>query len=512
MSACRYRELAWLCLAVALPLRLWFFAGFGLGDDPNESFSLMWFAERLRLNPDDFLHYRVVNIVIRGLCYRWFGIGELPFILPVLAAALATHAAGLLLADELMGARAAFLTSLLFLVTPYETLASTANAPDYFHAFFGTAAAWGVARGVRRDRARPMALAAVSVALGFMSRVSTLLLLPVLALACVLSAARWRRWLVFWGTFAALLALGCVADWLWSGSPVRWFVFNSAGGLDMTGIVGITLRVYPRYLFLFDDFGHPMFALSGWLAAAGTLLAAVRLVHGRAGVAEAAVLLGFIVFGGLVEFLPHRATVTAYWSHPRIFRYLAQLAPALYVCGAYLLDRAWTWRPAVGTALVALVALAGLAATPAVAEPLRDANRDSRALLAFLQRHEVWPGDPPMTLHTDDWRVAQIWSRYPGVARAWRLVGVPPDSDQRKVAFLAGVTDGLIVTGGASLPWYSGPGLIVSLKPLPFAVPPSWHLVWELPGAETPWRLEPLRVWLVQPASGADARPAGSLY
>ena len=159
MSACRYRQLAWLCLAVALPLRLWFFAGFGLGDDPNESFSLMWFAERLRLNPDDFLHYRVVNIVIRGLCYRWFGIGELPFILPVLAAALATHAAGLLLADELMGARAAFLTSLLFLVTPYETLASTANAPDYFHAFFGTAAAWGVARGVRRDRARPMALA-----------------------------------------------------------------------------------------------------------------------------------------------------------------------------------------------------------------------------------------------------------------------------------------------------------------------------------------------------------------
>ena len=80
--------LAWLCLVLAIPLRLAFFAGFGLGDDPIESLSLIGFAQDLRLNPADSLHYRVINVVLRGLLYRVFSVNELAFILPILAFAL----------------------------------------------------------------------------------------------------------------------------------------------------------------------------------------------------------------------------------------------------------------------------------------------------------------------------------------------------------------------------------------------------------------------------------------
>jgi hypothetical protein len=497
----RLWRLAWLCLALALPLRLAFFAGFGLGDDPNESASLMYFARHLRLNGDDFLHYRVVNVVVRGLCYRWFGVGEASLILPVLAAALATQGAGTLLAGELLGARGAFLASLLFLVTPYETLASTANVPDYFHAFFGTAAAWAVARGLRRGRQATMALAAVCIALGLMNRVSTVLLLPVLGLAMLATLLRWRLWLVFWATLAALIGAGCLVDRAWSGSAVGWLVHNSGGGIDVSGVIGTTLKAYPRYVFLRDDFGHWMFGLTGWAAAAGALVAAVRAVRGQAGRAEVAVLLAFVVFGGLFEFLPHRMTLHGYWSHPRIFRYLAQLAPALYLCGAYFLDRAARWRRAVATPLAVLVVLAGLAQTPAVSEPLRDANRDGRALLAFLRSHERLPGNPSTLLQSSMWRNAYIRALYDGYFPVWYLVDLAPSPPERQIAFLASRTDGLLVTGGAWLPWYGSPDLVLSLTRLGFRVPRTWRLVWQYPGKRTPWRVEPLRVWQIRKAA-----------
>src|SRR5204862_7903252 len=105
--------------------------------DPTESISIHNFARTLQLDPNDFMHYRVVNIVMRGLLYRLFSPNELAFVLPILAFALATHAVTVVVAGELLGARAAALTSILFLATPYETLASTANVPDYFPAFFG---------------------------------------------------------------------------------------------------------------------------------------------------------------------------------------------------------------------------------------------------------------------------------------------------------------------------------------------------------------------------------------
>jgi hypothetical protein len=501
MASRRWWRLAWLCVALAVPLRLAFFAGFGLGDDPNESLSLAYFAEHLRLNPDDFLHYRVLNVVVRGLSYRWFGVTEAAFILPILAAALGTHAMGTLLAGELLGARGAFLASVLFLATPYETLASTANVPDYFHACSGTGAAWAVARGIRRDRAGLMALAAVLLALGFLNRVSTILLVPVFALATLATPTHRRRWLVFWAAFVALIVIGCLADRAWSGSPLGWFSRNSGGGLEVSGILGRVLAVYPRYVFLRDDLGHWMFGLTGWAAAAGALVAAMRAVRGRAGAAELGVLLAFFVFGGLVELLPHRLRLDGYWSHPRIFRYLAQLAPALYLCAAYALDRAWVRQPALGVAGVAAVVAIGLWNVPAVTEPLRDANRDARALVAFLKTHERLPGEARLKIHTDYWRVDQIRARYPGFAAAWELVGVGPDSPSQRVAFLGRVTDGVVVSGGASLPWYSGPGLVVSLSALHYQPPHTWRLAWTYPGPVTPWRLEPLRVWMMRPAA-----------
>ena len=502
--------LAWLCLVLAVPLRLAFFAGFGLGDDPGESLSLIAFAQHLRLNPGDSMHYRVINVVLRGLLYRVFSINELAFVLPILAFALGTHALSIFLARDLLGARGAFLTSLLFLVTPYETLASTANVPDYINAFFGVACAWAAYRGYHRRSDRYMALAAVFVVLGLFNRLSAVLLAETLGVATLFTLRQWRRWLALWAGFAVLVGLMCLADFFYSGLPYGWIVNYSGpvmGGYDVTSVLGYELMVYPRYVFHHNEYPNWMFGLTGWCAALGALLALGRAILRRAGGAEWFVVLAFFVFVGLFEFMPHRLTLHGYWSHPRIFRYLAQISPALYLSGAYLLDQLWAVGPrgspvGLGAVLCVPIALFGLQQTPRVAGPLCDANRDGRQLIAYLRTIAT---DKPVPLFTDSWRKLLIQTQYPRHDTAWMLHAVGPDSKDEKVSFLRSVREGLVITGGATLPWYSGIDLIVSLSRLDFTVPPTWTLLRQFDGQLASWRVEPLRVWSVKSQDGGAA-------
>jgi 4-amino-4-deoxy-L-arabinose transferase-like glycosyltransferase len=493
----RWWTLAWVCLALAVPLRLAFFAGLGLGDDPSESISIHNFARDLRLDPRDFMDYRVVNIIMRGLLYRLFSPNELAFVLPILAFALGTHAVTLVLAGELLGPRAAALTSIVFLVTPYETLASTANVPDYFHAFFGMAAVLAVVRGYRSGSGWWMGLGALAVALALLNRLLAFLFLPAFAVGTIATATRWRRWIPFWGMLAVLIGLVCLWDFFYSGQPFRWIVFNSAGtggGYDVTAILGHVLMVYPRYVFGLDDYGNRMFGLTGWCAAVGAAWALVRLLRGRGGVAEGVVVLAFFVFGACFEFVPHKFSLTAYWSHPRIFRYLASVAPVLYLAGGYGLDRLWRLRAPLGAGACAAIVAAGLYWTPRVTEPLVDANGDVRHLVRFMRAQ---PSDVPV--YSDYWHILQVWS---GVWPVPRIESVSETTKEAKLHFLEEIPPGvLVVTGGATLPWYSSLDLIVNLSQLGFAVPPTWHLVDEYVRPMRPWRIEPLRVWRVAPAA-----------
>jgi hypothetical protein len=300
-----------------------------------------------------------------------------------------------------------------------------------------------------------------------------------------------------------------LADFYYSGSPYRWVWFNSAGGVggrDVTDIFGYVLMIYPRYLFGQDDFLNRMFGLTAWCAVLGVALALGRVVARRTSTAEWVLLIAFFVFGGVFEFLPHKLTLRAYWSHPRIFRYLATVAPVFYLNAGYFLDRTWDLRllrsplrlgPIVCAAMVAV----GLQQTPRVIEPLADSSRDGRRLLAWLPSQRK---STPVPLYSDSWRIAWIRALYPKYWEAWTLHGVVADTRAKKVHFLQAVPPGaLVITGGATLPWYSGIDLIVSLSRLSFTVPPNWTLLQEFDGKRAWWRAEPLRVWSVGPPVAA---------
>ena len=504
MSARAWWRLAWAVWLAAIPLRLAFFAGYGLGDDT------IFFRAGLNavitghLNVADPNVSRLGMSIPQMLAFRILPVNDFSFVLPTFAFALGTHAASLFLARDLLGARGALLTSAFFLTSPYETLTATAFAPDYIVAFWTLLAVLGCWRGQLSGRRRPMALAGVALACALFSKTSALLALPVFGLATLASARRWRGWVAFWGAFGASVVAGSLLFKVLGQSPLHWYLNRAGGqpgGHDVTAMLGPTLAIYPRYLFLREpDYGDWMFGVTGWMAMLGVLAALWGARTERWRGPSRVVLLCFIGLL-LLEFAPHKLDFHAYYSHPRIFRYLAQVSALVYLSAAFSVEvllGAHTRALRAGAVALALAAWGfGLWEAPRVSEPSWDANRDGRALSRFFHDH---PPAAPATVQSDYWH-------------CYRLEDINNDQHlelrcplrntrEEKEEFLASIHEGYVVTGGGRVAWYSTRSWALDLSDAGFTPPPTWHLLFERDGPVKPWRREPLRVWRVEETAG----------
>ena len=440
--------------------------------------------------------------------FRFLPVDDFSFVLPTFVFALGTHAVSLCLARDLFGARGAFLTSLFFLTSPFETLTATAFSPDYFVAFWTLLAIWGCWRGRATGRLLPMGLGGLALACALFSKTSALIALPVFALATVASPRRWRGWLAFWVMFGVGVAAVSLVFWWLGGSPFVWYL-NRADrpeGHDVTAILGYVLGIYPRYLFLREpDYGHWMFGVTGWVAILGIAAALVGAWTARWGGASRVILLFFVGLL-LLNFMPHKLTLGAYYSHPRIFRYLAQVSALVYLSAAFFVElllrsRARAVRT-LGVAVVAAACAFGLWEAPRVSEPSWDANRDGRALSRFFHAQ---PSVANATIQSDYWHCYRLedmnWDQH--LQFRCPVLSVPEERQR----FLEAIRDGWVITGGGRVAWYSTRDWGMDLTTSHFTPPPTWRLMFERDGPERPWRREPLRVWVVEPAADAPKSP-----
>jgi len=493
----------WLAVLAAVPLRLFFFAGYGLGDDHIFVHTPLRVLETGTFDFTDFRTNRLLVVVPQVLSFLVLPVNDVSFVLPILLYALGTQVASVLLVRDVMGGRAALFTALLFLASPFESLASTSFSLDYGLAFYSVACAWSCNRGLRDRRAAPMVLAAVLLVCAFLVKFSAVLLLPVVGLATLASRRHWRCWLAFWGTF--LVAIGALsgAFALLAGDPLQWLHARAypAFGHDVTNMLGRVLAQYPRYVLWKDpDYGVWMFGWTGILGLAGmaaaAVLAAARLrIPGRG-----LVLLG-LFYVLLFNFAPHKVDFARFYSHPRIFRYLAQVAPCIYVAAAFALDSLWRRGGIVGKAaagsVLAVVCGFGLAQMPAVTEPSWDPGADGRALSRFFR------DDPPqgaVAVHGDEWNCDRLSDMNYPETRRWQFDCRSFLQSDEKRAFLEAIDHGYVVTGGGALAWYSLRPWVLNLTEAGFVPGPDWELLMERAAAVKPWRTEPLRVWRVRDA------------
>lgn len=493
----RFWDAAWFCWLLALLLRLYFFSGYGLGDDVNDVHTAWGLVLNFRLNPLEAHHYRLLTVLPRTLSFYLFGLSDFTLVLPVLLFSLLTHAAAIVLSDSLFGGKGAFITSLLFLSTPYETLTATQSVPDYSTAFFFTLCALFLVRGLSSAALRPMSLAAVSLLGAVLTKTAGLAPLPLIGLATLVSLRRWREWTAFWVSFGLCIAGVCIADRFYSGCYLRWFYFNNFfDGFNAAGRLLEIWAIFPRYLFYRDEFGNLMFGSSGIIFACGVVLSIVRLLQGQRRAAEWLVLacgLFFLLF----NFMPHKLTFAGYFTHTRIFRYMAVIVPGVYLSATYficeLLATHSKRRIEIGALVLLTVVVVNLFEIPPVTYPSRDFGHEGRAMDQLVASQLDQPG---LDVYADQWKCMRLSAFVRPERRGYQLHCLTATGVEAQRAELDQIQHGLVLTGGGAMPWYGNPLKNFNISELGPRTD-NWKLLFEYPMPVTGWRTEPLRIWKV---------------
>ncbi len=484
-----------LVVAVGVALRLTYFSGYGLGDDPILRGDLAAILKSGRVLLDN-ISYRFPWWFPTALTCRLFGFNESGMILPVFMVATLGGVLTCLFAKMLWGPAGAVIAALLWIVYPLDVAWSTMLTTDVFFSLFAALALMCVLRALTcsdpTQKRQCWTIAAVALWLATHSKLIGVFLVPGIALVCALRWRRLDRTIVHLVLTAAMLAgLTATVSYAMTGDPL----FPLHAEMKFQGLTGpnafkqhpLTTEAfwrYPRLLFLPDhlgDFVHSIYP---------ALIVLFLLTSRFTGLRTSPEV--FIWFSALflgMQFNIHRAeggwvTDVRNIRYTHIFVYPIVLLLTGYMVG--LRRRV----PALCYALLTLVIAFSGWQSVKTAWKTHVCFSDRRNACRFLA------GLPPRPIYSDlqfgfSWELLDI--KTPG----WKMITLPPWDREERRADLSTITSGYLVTGGGREPYYSSVDMIPRASEVDGT---RWELLREFPGPSkpTPWRPEPLRVWTIR--------------
>jgi len=487
--------LFWSILALGTALRLALYSGYGLGDDPNFTSAFFRLARAGTYDPGDPYDVRFGMWIPIVWFIRVVGYREIGVIGPITVCSILNLPLVYAIARLEWDATAALVAMALLAVFPLDVLCSTLFAPDVMLATYAFGAFWLYAVALR-DEARPAlrhAAAAGSAVLflaGFASKpwvffVGAMMVLDTLPRL----RTSWRWALLTAGETTFLVALFCAWQWWSFGDPLHYVTIAKAFANLVPYDRDVVLD-YPRMLFLPNDYGA---YFAGWYPHTLVLLAvlfALRLVRaGKWLVYFAIVVAGLSampagrVHGVWVTFVPH------------IFRYLTIASlPLCLALTAYVRELV-AWRSRIGWSFLAAFLALGVVQAWQVTFPTRDAFGEERRAVALA--HERFPDERIIS----DAHLASYYSFfYPEAFGRDRTIPILSERSAGRAKEFRKLTEGVLVTGGGRLPWYTCLPchcFLDGIRP-----PKHWRLVATFDGApRMPYRPEPLRIWRVSKAA-----------
>jgi hypothetical protein len=475
-------------IGAGLVLRVTYFSGYGLGDDPIFRNDI---ATVLRGSPPGSLQngYRVLWWLPTAVSCRLLGFNEVGLTFPITAFACLGIALVYLQGKALWGLTGGLIAASLLIVHPIDVAWSTMIAPDIILSCMSAAAIFFFLSAIEAEdsvqRRRAWILSALSLWLAFHSKLSALFLGPTFLLIGLRERRKLDRTaLVFVGSGAALFGLSIVWFYALSGDPLAPY----HGELTAQGLVGpdainwhratsAAFRVYPDLLLFRDYYGN---FLNSWYPHALILFAVVGTAIGlRTSLAMA---LWLVVVFLAMEFNFQR--VEGGWvagfrniRHSHVFVHPMVLCLTGYFCA--LRAR----FPIVTLVLLAALLAFSLRESIGVAERTAVAFADERQasrLIVTLPRKEV-----VSDFQLGHW-IASLDAK-PSVPYR-----VASDAVEARRADFAQLRSGYVVTGGGREPYYGCLHCIPRAEELD---PARWRLLLEVPGPINKWRSENLRVW-----------------
>ena len=498
--------------AVAFGVRWWLRQGLVLGDDPQEFAVLLHILTNGPLLTDQ-LHLRFAGWIFNHLAFWLLGVSETAFLLPT---ALVTSTFSIMAYAVFVrwryGRWRAFLGGLLVALAPFEVVLGSLRANDSYLELAIAAGFTGLVLLERRAVWQGIVLA-VCLWFGFYAKLWVVYALPALGLYYLIG----RRWRGAVAMAVASLVLHGATCLYWKSKVDAFFPFISFHAANYPVPRADLPELFLKYLHLVFV-GSIEFPTTLWGATPYVLVAlvAVKVLGSLVGrlpeplqLDRSDRLLGalWLSFFLLLEFFPNGFQLDAYYSVPRIFRYLAPLSfPVALHAAKCVLDL--TRLPVVGlpsgaVATGLVVPLLALYVSQAV-----QANGPSRIYHENLQAvlQDVRTIDPPALI------AESVLASY------LRDLYLDPDEQQTRVYILytehsateyerylrahqAAMPDGtLLITGLASFVHYGahidGFRLAWFAEPLP----PQWKLVKEYGLLSYLPRPEPARLWRLERA------------
>ena len=515
-----------LC-AMAFLLRLHFFSGFILGDDPI-NFGVV--QDELTRGPHfrGIVEMRWTKWLVQAAVMNVLGVSETSFFLPIwlLSSGLSVIGYGLLRRWG-YAVGEAWLAGAFIATAPFEILSGTLLTNDLFMAWPLNLALFVLVRFDRRPVLQGSVVATL-LWLAFYGKLSAVCAVPAVGFYYVWRGVKERDWRG--GRAFAVVYLGWhgLTELFWKATLGRFFplaIYSSPTYPVAWVDVPKLFLDYPRFLFKGSEFGTTLFGVVPYLLAALLAVKAVVSLRRSTRACPMAfdrwdVFLGayYAVWFLLLNFFPETFHFDRYYSVTRIFRYLTPLSfPMTLHVGKMLLDLA-RWR---STVTRPLPSLAAVIIVPCVvlnvfgaAEATRPGRIYRRSLLGIV--HEIERQCPSQVV-AESWPAFFLRSVYVREACGGHIEVVDPppetiDTAEKHERWLADheadFPEGtFLVTGLASYVHYGCHGCGFRLRKFRERLSPRWRHVGEY-GVLTYLPLpEPARLWRLtnraeKPAAG----------
>ncbi|MBS3052281.1 MAG: glycosyltransferase family 39 protein [Candidatus Aenigmarchaeota archaeon] len=479
-----------IILFFSLILRLIFFSGDGLGDDP------VYFAAFKNIYnghiTNSQYYYRFSYWIPLIIIWKLFGISEFTFILPVLLSSLGNIYLVYLIAKELFDFKTGIIASVLMAVNPFEVLNATLMSTDVNLSLYMLSSVYFFITAQKKYSKTRLLISALFVFLAFVNKPFGLYILPVTLLFYFrgegLSLKNTVKYMPFLLTLLVLFLSLFIACWVLVKDPFAYInIFNDdKEPPHISRIDKYQLSIYPKQMFFRNEFGEMLHGYHFYL-----LLLCFLLIKKEDWKKIYPVLLWFLIIFFFVEFFPHKIKNFVPYTIQRIFRYFVIVVPPSIIFISYFWKKLmeknkkffyltfilyitisvyWSYD----STRITRIAFGEVREAIKYLKTLGDVNIYSDwYFISKIDRFEV-KGDYNPVLH-------------------WWIDAETPEAWKEK--FLS-VEEGFVVTGGPRLPYYGCYRCIPNLGK--FTPPENWKLVKEFSNdLYPPWKTEPLRIWYV---------------
>ncbi|MFH1106102.1 MAG: glycosyltransferase family 39 protein [Candidatus Aenigmatarchaeota archaeon] len=489
-------------IVLASIIRMLFFVGFGLGDDPYYARTAKYFMEDgfRSLSLEFGSNYRIGLWIPVSFFFKTLGVNDISFILFPFLSSLGLIVSVYLIGKELFDEKVGLISAFFLAISPFDSVFSSTMTIDIITSFF---AAMSFLCFIRGNKARNRTfIFYYLLAGGFLLWsyfIKPVAFMPLVFIPITLIEIKSiKKHAIFYLIVALLFSISFMADYAISGDFLHYFhqELKYAPRPGLFQDIGIS---YFKWMFTGDmSFGILMFGYFFYLATLSLIYCIANKIKNSYNL-----LMWFFMVFLLLEFLP--MGISPYAVAPRFFRYAhAFFVPAVLV-SAVALNSIWNFsisrskKHSSLTKMIFLIIFSALTCASLIegaklSNLYRDSFGDSTEASLFLLKLD------PKPIYSDN-AMSDRFDFYTGYERSSQLMWYVNNHsfqmdiiEKRNYEPLKNISDAYVVVGGARSPDTS-PHLMLSS--CSFEKTNNWELIATFKRNLTEYRAEPLKIYYV---------------